>query len=118
MRFLVLIASVALVGCGSSADENEEFVDALLDKHLVAPEGYPGEGIPAEMAEYLRDCARPSLLEAARDLSDTDKADILASVQSLDGEYSMPSQEQVEKAFRVNSIIAGCGAAAFGMLKR
>lgn len=106
---------MVLTGCGAGPDPNEEFADAFLEKHLTAPEGYTGGGIPAEVSQSVRDCARPSLIEAANDLSEAEKADILASMaQSMDDSYEMPSAEQINKASEVNSIVAGCLAAAMG----
>lgn len=111
MAFFVLSAC----GAGINLDPNEVFVDAFLNKHLTKPEGSTSEGPPKAVIESVRNCARPSLLIAAKDLSDEDKTKILNNIiTSYDdlADGPEPTPEDVALAQPVNSIIAGCLGAA------
>lgn len=115
--YLAATAFFVLSACGSgiNSDPNEVFADAFLNKHLTIPQGSDLEGPPQVVIDSVRNCARPSLLIAAKDLSDEDKTKILNSIITsyedlADG--SEPTPEDVALAQPLNSIIAGCLGAA------
>ncbi len=113
----ITLALFALSACGPgiTSDPNEVFVDAFLSKHLTIPQGSDLEGPSKVVIDSVRNCARPSLLVAAKNLSDEDKTKILNNIITsyedlADGSKPMP--EDVPLAQPLNSIIAGCLGAA------
>lgn len=109
----ITLALFALSACGPgiTSDPNESFVDAFLNKHLTKPQGSTSEGPPQVVIDSVRNCARPSLLVAAKNISDADKAKILNNIITSYEDFAdspEPTPEDVALSRTVNSIIAGC----------